>query len=107
MGLARYDWAKLGENYICPNRYLTFLANRCNLGLFGRILKNAPNGNTDGGYAPTERLIRDNLHPGGMCYVQGFGLKAHAGCPSAVFSTPGAAKARVTDGEKDAKRCAV
>lgn len=89
-----------GENHISPNRYLTFLANRCNLGLFGCVVESAPNVNTDGGYVPTERLIRDILHPGGMCNVQGFGLKAHAGCPSAVFLTPGAVKARVTDGEK-------
>lgn len=92
--------ASAGENHIPRFCYLTFLANRCNLGLFGRILKNAPNGNTNGGYAPTERLIKDDFHPGGMCNVQGLGLKAHADCPLAVFSTPGAVLARVTNGEK-------
>lgn len=50
-------WPRCDENRFQPNRYLTFLANRCNLELFGRIFKNVPNGNTAGGYAPTERLI--------------------------------------------------
>lgn len=74
------------------SRYLTILANRRIVLIVRKGLETPPSSDTEGGYAPTRRLSRVDLHPGATRNVQGESLKARGDCPSAVVSTPGAAR---------------